>query len=144
MDDNLEKVKYGETQELTDHSNTMDSTENIKFSHGEETNRSRAFQDMKIHCRDDGSIKMTAYRKPTHTQPTYQYLLWTSEYPTAHKVSVVRTLSERASIITEEEDRQEEEKHIQHALVLCQYLKWATNKVKRKENKQFVCDTGWW
>lgn len=67
MDDNSEKVKYGEMQELTDHSNTMDSTENIKFSHQEETNRSTAFLGMKIHRRDDGSIKMTAYRKPTHT-----------------------------------------------------------------------------
>lgn len=113
MDDNLEKVKYREIQELTDHSKTMDSTENIKYSHEEETNRSTAFLDMKIHRRDDGSIKMTAYRKPTHAD---RYLLWTSEHPTAHKVSVVRTLSERAGIKTEEEDRQEEEKHIQRSL----------------------------
>lgn len=43
VDDNLEKVKYGDTQELTDHLNTMDGTENIKFSHEKETNRPRPF-----------------------------------------------------------------------------------------------------
>lgn len=96
--------------------------------------RTIAFLDMKIHHGDDGSIKISVYRKPTHMD---QYLLWTSEHPTAHKISVVRTLYERASIITEEEHRQEEGKHIQRALTLCQYSKWAINKlkqVKRKEN----------
>ncbi len=62
---------------------------------------------MKIHHKDDGSIKITVYRKPTHTD---QYLLWISEHPTAHKLSVVRAFYEWTSIITEEEDRQEEEK----------------------------------
>ncbi len=84
---------------------------------------------MNIHHREDSSIKTTVYRKPSHTD---QYLLWTSEHPTAHKLSVIRTLYERATTITEEKDRQEEEKHIQHALTLCQYPSWAINKGKQQ------------
>ncbi len=76
-------------------------------SHKEETNRTMTFLDMKIHHKDDSKIKITGYRKPTHTD---QYLLWISEHPTAHKLSVVRSFYEWASIITEEEGRQEEEK----------------------------------
>lgn len=62
--------------------------------------------------------KITVYRKLTHTD---QYLLWTSEHPTAHNHSVVRTLYQQANNITEDKDRQEEERHIEHALTLCQY-----------------------
>lgn len=106
VDDILEKIKNGHTQELTDHLNSIDPTGNIKFTHEEECNKTIAFLDVKIHHRDDDSIKITVYRKPTHTD---QYLLWTSEHPTAHKLSVVRTLYERTSFIMEEKDRQKEE-----------------------------------
>ncbi len=88
---------------------------------------------MNIHHREDGSIKTTVYRKPTYTD---QYLLWTSEHPTAHKLSVIRTLYERATTIAEEKDRQEEEKHIQHALTLCQYPRRAINKEKITSHEQ--------
>ena len=98
MDDILEKVMKGHTQELTDHLNSIDHTGNIKFTHEEETDRSIAFLDIKIHYTIEGDIKIKIYRKPTHTD---QYLLWTSEHPTAHKLSVVRTLHERATIITD-------------------------------------------
>ncbi len=72
VDDILEKVKAGHTQELTDHLNSIDDTGSIKFTHEEETNRSIAFLDMKIQHREDGSIKIKVYRKPPHTD---QYLL---------------------------------------------------------------------
>uniref|UniRef100_A0A1A8L603 Helix-turn-helix domain-containing protein n=1 Tax=Nothobranchius pienaari TaxID=704102 RepID=A0A1A8L603_9TELE len=92
-----------------------------------------AFLDMNIHHTDDGSIKITIYRKPTHTD---QYLLWTSEHPTAHKLSVFRPVYERTSFITDETDRKQEEEHIKQALSLCQYPKWAIEKGKQqvKEN----------
>lgn len=70
VDDILEKIKKGQTQELTG---------NIQFTHEEEENGTISFLDVKIHHRDDGSVKITIYRKPTHTD---QYLLWTSEQPT--------------------------------------------------------------
>lgn len=129
VDDILEKVKAGHTQKLTEHLNSIDKTGNIKFTHEEEEQGNIAFLDMKIHHGEDGSIKIKVYRKPTHTD---QYLLWSSEHPTAHKLSVVRTLFYRASIITDTQDREEEEKHIKQALKACQYPAWAINKGQRE------------
>lgn len=81
---------------------------------------------MKIHHEEDSSTKIKIYRKPTHTD---QYLLWTSEHPIAHKLSVAHTLFDRANnIITDTQDKQEEEKHIKKALKQCQYPGWAINK----------------
>lgn len=74
VDDILEKVKSGHTQQITDHLNTMDHNGQIKFPHEEEVNQSIAFLDINITHTDDGDIKVKMYRKPTHTD---QYLLWT-------------------------------------------------------------------
>merc|ERR1719228_2454729 len=74
VDDILEITKKGQTQHLTDHLNTIDSTGNIQFTHEEEHNQTINFLDTTIHHKQD--IKFTVYRKPTHTD---QYLLWTSE-----------------------------------------------------------------
>lgn len=111
VDDILEKIKTGHTQHLTDHLKTIDTTGSIKFTHKEEKNQSIAFLDLNIHHTDDRDIKIKVHRKPTHTD---QYLLWTSEHPTIHKLSVVRTLYERTTIITDPEDRTQEEQHMQH------------------------------
>ena len=132
VDDILEKVKTGHTQSLTEHLNAIDETGNIKFTHEEEEQRSIAFLDMKIHHNEDGSIKIKVYRKPTHTD---QYLLWSSENPTAHKLSVVRMLFHRTSIITDKQDREEEENHIKQALKACQYPAWTINKGKREAQR---------
>ncbi len=45
-----------------------------------------------------------------------------------HKLSVVRTLYDRATIISDEKDRQEEEQHIKNVLTHCLYPGWAINK----------------
>ena len=125
VDDILEKVKTGHTQQLTDHLNSIDHTGNIKFTHEEESDKSIAFLDIKIHHTDKGDIRINIHRKPTHTD---QYLLWTSEHPTIHKLSVVRTLYDRATLVTDPKDRTTEEQHIQQALTTCQYPKWAIKK----------------
>ena len=78
---------------------------------------------------DEGRLSFSVYRKPTHTD---QYLLWNSEHPTAHKLSVVRTLYDRSSVITDQHDREEEENHISQALKACNYPSWAINKGKRE------------
>ena len=53
---------------------------------------------------------------------------------------MVRTLFDRTNLITDEQDRQEEESHITKALRTCQYPQWAINKgrqqVKDRENKK--------
>ena len=77
--DILEKIKKGQTQQLTNHLNTIDTTGNIQFIVEEEQDRTIHSLDTTIQHRQDGTIKFTVYRKPTHTD---QYLLWTSEHPT--------------------------------------------------------------
>ncbi len=46
VDNILERVAAGHTQELTDHLNSTDNTGNIKFTYEEETDKSMAFVDM--------------------------------------------------------------------------------------------------
>ena len=138
VDDILEKIKIGHTQQLTEHLNQIDTTGNIKFTHEEEQQGTIAFLDMKIHHDEDGSVKIKIYRKPTHTD---QYLLWTSEHPVAHKLSVVRTLYDRANLVTNAQDREEEEKHIKQALKTCQYPAWVIDKGKREGQRKQKKDT---
>nr|XP_054605014.1 uncharacterized protein cbx7b isoform X1 [Nothobranchius furzeri] len=113
VDDILEIIPKGQTETLTQHLNNIDDTGNIKFTYESETEGSIAFMDMKIARQTDGTLNINTYRKPTHTD---QYLLWTSEHPTIHKMSVIRTLYHRANMVTEERDRKQENRHIQHAL----------------------------
>ena len=52
---------------------------------------------------EDGNLKIKEYHKATHAD---QYLNFRSNQPLQHKLSVVRTLHNRAeSVITDEEDR---------------------------------------
>ena len=115
---------------MMEHLNTIDTTGNIKFTHEEEEDYSLAFLDVKIRHIEDDSIKLSIYRKPMHTD---QYLLWSSEHPTVHKMTVVRSLMDRAhSVITDEEEIKKEEQHIKQALKICQYPDWTSNKTKER------------
>ena len=59
--------------------------------------------DTLIHRKEDGSTKITIYRKPTHAN---QYILMDSHHPLQHKLGVIRTLMHRAeTLVTEEEDK---------------------------------------
>ncbi len=81
--------------------------------------------DTRMHRKPDGTIKVTVYQKPTHTN---QYLLFELHHPLQHKLSVVRTLMHRANTcITEEEDRTTEINNIKKSLRLCGYRDWVFN-----------------
>ena len=81
----------------------------------------------------DGSLKITIYRKPTHTD---QYLDFNSHHPNEHKLSVVRTLFGRAkSIISEEQDLNYEMQHVSQALTKCHYPEWALKKGREQAIK---------
>jgi len=86
------------------------------------------FLDTLIVRKTDGRVKLLVYKKKTHTD---QYLHFSSHHPLQHKLSVVKTLLDRSSqIVTEEEDREQEEHHIHTVLARCGYPDWSINHVK--------------
>ena len=135
VDDVLEIIKAGSTQNLTQHLNTIDPTGSIKFTHEEEDQGKIAFLDTLIVRKDDGSVKLLVYRKKTHTD---QYLNFHSQHPLHQKLGVIRTLMDRKeNVVTEQTDKQEEERKIRSALRDCGYPKWALDRVKQQmEDKQ--------
>jgi hypothetical protein len=130
VDDILEVVKKGTVESLTEFLNNLDESGSIKFTYEMETDGKLPFLDLQIIRKEDGSLKLQVYRKPTHTD---QYLNFTSHHPIEHKLSVVRTLLDRSrSLVSETIDKEEEEKHVETALMSCGYPKWTFNKVKNQ------------
>ena len=124
-------IKRNTHQIFTDHLNTIDPTGKVQFTvEPESSDGKMAMLDVKIIRRPDGSLRLQIYRKSTHTD---QYLMFDSHHPVEHKLSVVRTLlSRKDEIVTEEEDKIEEEKHIKQALRACKYPDWAINRVQKQ------------
>ena len=128
VDDTLEVIKRGKVDAWSAHLNNMDPTGSIKFTHEIETDNTIAFLDTLLERKEDGSVKVKAYRKKTHTN---QYLAFDSHHPLHQKLGVPRTLLNRCDeIVTEEEDRKEERNTIKNALNICCYPDWT---IKREE-----------
>ena len=130
VDDVLEIIKKGTTENLTEHLNKVDPTGSIKFTFEEEDQGKIPFLDTLLVRKEDGSVKLLVYRKKTHTD---QYLDFQSQHPLHHKLGVIRTLMDRMeNIVTEEQDKKEEEQRIRTALTHCGYPKWALDRVKQQ------------
>ena len=81
----------------------------------------------------DGSLSITVYRKPTHTD---QYLQWDSHHHLSAKFSVINTLSHRAKpVCSRPELLQQEVDHLRKAVTKCKYPKFALDKVEKRLNK---------
>ena len=81
----------------------------------------------------DGTLSITVYRKPTHID---QYLHWDSHHHLSAKVSVIHTLSHRASTVcSKPELLQQEKDHLGKALTKCKYPKWTLDKVEKRLNR---------
>ncbi|XP_072015063.1 uncharacterized protein [Amphiura filiformis] len=130
VDDILEVVAKDAVIPLTDHLNQVDDTQSIKFTFEKEVDGKIPFLDTLIVRREDGSGKLLVYRKVTHTN---QYLNFKSHHPLHQKLGVVRTLLDRKDkIVTEDQNKEEEEKIIKGALKQCGYPDWCVDKVKSK------------
>ena len=122
-----QKLEYIHVDELTDHINSIDP--DIKFTIEKEENSKLTFLDINTIMNQDGSLKPTVYCKPTHTG---QYLDFNSAHPNEHKLVVVRTLHQRAYVVTSDRnDLTDELKHVNSALKVCHYPYWAIKKVTR-------------
>jgi len=95
-----------------------------------EQNGQLPFLDLLLNRTENGGLKLQIYRKLTHTD---QYLNFSSHHPTEHKLSVVRTLLEKSQcLVTETENRKQDDFNVEEALRACGYPKWTFNKVRRQ------------
>ena len=130
LDDVLEVIKKGTTENLTEHLNKVNPMGSMKFTFEVEDQGKIPFLDTLLVRKEDGSVKLLVYRKKTHTD---QYLDFQSQHPLHHKLGVIRTLMDRMeNIVTEEQDKKEEELRIRTALTHCGYPKWALDRVKQQ------------
>ncbi|XP_072019492.1 uncharacterized protein [Amphiura filiformis] len=133
VDDTHTKLKKQYAQEFTDHLNSLDT--DIKFTTEGEEDGTLAFLDTHTVIKEDRSLKIKIYRKPTHTD---QYLNFQSNHPVQHKPGVIQTLYHRADcIVTNPVDKEEEKSHINAALENCGYPNWALTELlnQRKTRK---------
>ena len=120
VDDTMTKIHEYAVRSFSEHLNSID--QHIQFTSEEEKNDTIPFLDTCLHVNQDGSTKVTVYRKPTHTD---QYLNFHSNHHLQHKRAVVNTLLLRAkSLVSEEDDRVYEIQHVKQALKTNNYPDW--------------------
>ena len=91
-----------------------------------------SFLDILKTPEEDGSLKTSMFRKPTHTDLCLQ---WDSHHTIPSKYSVAGTLYHRAITICSNPQLLQEEKHPFQALRRCKYPTWAINRAKlRSQN----------
>ena len=132
MDDTFVIHKEANKQGFLQHINSVDPA--IKFTvEDNKEDGSIPVSDTIVKPEVDGSLSITAYRKPTHTD---QYLQWDSHHNLSAKFSVINTLSHRAqTVCSNPELLKQEKEHIRKAITKCKYPKWALDKVEKKLNK---------
>ncbi len=112
MDDTYCIVKKGTVKGLLSHLNSVRPS--IRFTVEVERDRSLPFLENLLQRRDDGSLAVTVYRKPTHTD---RYLDFQSHHPSHVKRGLVRCLYDRArSITTGQDNLKKEECHLAEVL----------------------------
>ena len=129
MDDSWVIHQQSSKQEFLEHINQVDPA--IKFTvKGTQGNGAIPFLDTLVTLQADGSLSISVYQKPTHTD---QYLKWDSHHSLSAKYSVIGTLTHRAkTVCTNQELLDTEIKHLREAMGKCKYPTWAINKVQSK------------
>ncbi|KAI8498076.1 hypothetical protein Bbelb_240200 [Branchiostoma belcheri] len=81
----------------------------------------------------NGNLHFEVYRKPTHTD---QYLAFDSHHPLKHKLAVIKTLSHRTdNIITSDQAKTYEHRHLRGALAKCGYQNLTFNKALKPSDQ---------
>ena len=95
MDDTFVICKEANKQGFLQHINSVDPA--IRFTvEDNKEDVSIPFLDTIVKPEADGTLSITVYRKPTHTD---QYLQWDSHHHLSAKFSVIQTLSHRATTV---------------------------------------------
>ena len=132
MDDTFTIIKKDNKDSFLQHLNSIHP--NIKFTCEEvRSDGSMPFLDILITPEEDGSLKTSVFRKPTHTD---LYLQWDSHHTIPSKYSVAGTLYHRTkTVCSNSQLLQEEENHFFQALRRCKYPTWDINRVNlRNQN----------
>ena len=129
VDDTFTILESSHRRAFLDHINSVD--QHIQFTCEEQReDGSLPFLDVLVMPQEDGSLKSTVFRKPTHTD---LYLRWDSHHTLPSKYSVIGTLLHRAkTICSDPQLLKQEEDHLYKALSTCKYPTWALNRIKMK------------
>ena len=132
MDDTFVIHKEVNKNDFLQHINSVDPA--IKFTvKDNKEDGSIPSLDTIVKPEVDGSLSITVYRKPTHTD---QYLQWGSHHNLSAKFSVINTLFHRAkTVCSNPELLKTEIEHLRKALTPCKYPKWAFDKVEKRLNR---------
>ena len=120
VDETMAKIHENAIDSFSEHLNSID--QHIQFTSEQEKDGRIPFLDTCVSINQDGSTKISVYRKPTHTD---QYLNFQSNHHLQHKRAVVNTLMLRAqTLVTENDDRTRETQHVKQALKMNNYPEW--------------------
>ena len=95
VDDVYAIIKEEHLDDFHQHLNSMQAS--IKFTREKEVNGTVSFLDVTVTRKHDGSLITSVCRKPTHTG---RYLPFDSHHPLSQKLSIPRTLFNRADNAT--------------------------------------------
>ena len=95
VDDTYVVIEEEQVEAFTTHINNISPF--IKFTMEREENGKLPMLDTMIHRADNGKLKVTIFRKPTHTD---QYLSMDSHHPLQHKLGVIKTLEHTLQKVT--------------------------------------------
>ncbi len=120
-------------EEFHQHLNSMDT--NIKFTIQKKCDGKLPFLETLVHLGESGKTWVMVYRKATHTD---QYLKFGSINHLQHKQSMVEILMNRANkIISKEEDKKAEIRHVRSSLRTNGYQEWMfKTKTKKKDSNR--------
>ena len=132
VDDTFVIHKEVNKQGFLQHINSVDPA--IRFTvEDNKEDGSIPFLDTIVKPEADGTLSITVYRKPTHTD---QYLQWDSHHHLSAKFSVIHTLFHKASTVYSKSVLLQQEKELlRKVLAKCKYPKWALDKVEKRLNR---------